>query len=633
MIKAMSKKQIYDIFISYRRTGGFETAQLLSDRLTRLGYRVFFDLETMRSGAFNAQIYRVIESCKDVIVIVNPDIFARAIEQQHKHVESGAKGSCPSDPTDWVRLEVAHAFQQQKNVIPMCLRQATMPSGDKLPADIAPLPMQHGCNASEEHFNATIQRLCSYLQAKPHRQYWLLPLISVCLLLVCLLGWSILGAKKPEFPVTPKEKAILQEVCAYIVISNGQLAMIFQAEQEFLNRCSDLIILSNKQARYAEVQSEYRRAKEALARISSQIRTPSDALRNDIALTPFNLGNFMRFPQLLETLLVETLESIEQMKEFFKPEELFSNSDLATLIRLNQNWVHANAEQIRNGTMGFLAPVQPEAIKEPIEALRSITAIPYTAVAWSNDKDFLKQEHNTIFNRMEQMLTDRASLVGDWARKLRSEEKMLQEMLVADGLSEEEAQKIVEQIYINAGKEIEIEEMKKELEKMKVELEEKKKEALEKLAPSENDDVGLLWAKMRQLVFRKRYDIALECLDAYEKKAGVQEMDFATYVPSVRELIKQMNELDIRYGLVVTGYEPPATSHAVYRIGDIVVAMNDQPCFEFADINKYKNDDEAATNVVTILRQDEEGKFSAEKFELPKNQPRVGFLAISEAQP
>ena len=155
----MDTKKRYDIFISYRRVGGFETAQLLSDRLTKLGYRVFFDLDTMRSGDFSEQIYEVIEHCKDVVVIVSPDIFVRAVELQRQHVESGADGSCPPDPTDWVRLEIARAFEQGKNIVPMFLRNATLPSTEELPEDIAQLPMQNGCEASHEHFNSVIQRL------------------------------------------------------------------------------------------------------------------------------------------------------------------------------------------------------------------------------------------------------------------------------------------------------------------------------------------------------------------------------------------------------------------------------------------------------------------------------------------
>ena len=40
----------YDVFISYRRDGGAETAKHLRDVLTERGYRVFFDTDSLRSG-------------------------------------------------------------------------------------------------------------------------------------------------------------------------------------------------------------------------------------------------------------------------------------------------------------------------------------------------------------------------------------------------------------------------------------------------------------------------------------------------------------------------------------------------------------------------------------------------------
>ena len=46
----------YDIFISYRRDGGQETARILRDSLAERGYRVFFDVESLRSGAFNTKL-------------------------------------------------------------------------------------------------------------------------------------------------------------------------------------------------------------------------------------------------------------------------------------------------------------------------------------------------------------------------------------------------------------------------------------------------------------------------------------------------------------------------------------------------------------------------------------------------
>ena len=56
----------YDIFISYPRDA-FESANLFATRLKALGYRVFFDVESMNPGKFNEQLLDVISKCKDVI--------------------------------------------------------------------------------------------------------------------------------------------------------------------------------------------------------------------------------------------------------------------------------------------------------------------------------------------------------------------------------------------------------------------------------------------------------------------------------------------------------------------------------------------------------------------------------------
>jgi hypothetical protein len=57
-------KNTYDIFISYRRDGGFETASLVAEKLRNAGYNVFFDLESLRAGKFNEQLFRIIDFLK-----------------------------------------------------------------------------------------------------------------------------------------------------------------------------------------------------------------------------------------------------------------------------------------------------------------------------------------------------------------------------------------------------------------------------------------------------------------------------------------------------------------------------------------------------------------------------------------
>ena len=69
----------YDIFISYRRDGGEFLGKSLYDKLTDAGYRVFFDVESLRSGKFNTQLYQVIAECQDFILLLPKGALDRCI--------------------------------------------------------------------------------------------------------------------------------------------------------------------------------------------------------------------------------------------------------------------------------------------------------------------------------------------------------------------------------------------------------------------------------------------------------------------------------------------------------------------------------------------------------------------------
>ena len=138
----------YDIFISYRRDGGEQSAKTIYDKLKELGYRVFLDVETLRSGAFNTKLYSVIEECDDVLVILSPNALDRCADRE-----------------DWVRLEIAHALRCHKNVIPILLRGFFFP--DSLPEEIETLRHQNGISSSVEFFDAFIKKLTGFLKSKP----------------------------------------------------------------------------------------------------------------------------------------------------------------------------------------------------------------------------------------------------------------------------------------------------------------------------------------------------------------------------------------------------------------------------------------------------------------------------------
>ena len=100
--KVQLKMKKYDIFISYRREGGYDTAKHLSDLLTRDGYRVSFDIDTLRSGDFDTQLYERIDLCKDFILIVDQHAFDRTIINK-----------IPREK-DWLRCELAYALKKGK---------------------------------------------------------------------------------------------------------------------------------------------------------------------------------------------------------------------------------------------------------------------------------------------------------------------------------------------------------------------------------------------------------------------------------------------------------------------------------------------------------------------------------------
>ena len=162
----------YDIFISYRRDA-FESANLFATRLRALGYRVFFDVETMNAGKFNEQLLDVISKCKDFILVLSPNALDRCEDEQ-----------------DWVRREVMCAMEHKKNIIPIML------SGFVWPTEM-PKGMEELCNyqalapAPNTYYDLQVKRLTGYLKSKAHfqtRKRWLVALsIIIGVLAVIML--------------------------------------------------------------------------------------------------------------------------------------------------------------------------------------------------------------------------------------------------------------------------------------------------------------------------------------------------------------------------------------------------------------------------------------------------------------
>ena len=57
-----------------------DTAKHLYDLLTHDGYSVSFDIDTLRNGDFDTQLYTRIAQCKDFILVLDKNAFAKTTD-------------------------------------------------------------------------------------------------------------------------------------------------------------------------------------------------------------------------------------------------------------------------------------------------------------------------------------------------------------------------------------------------------------------------------------------------------------------------------------------------------------------------------------------------------------------------
>jgi hypothetical protein len=146
----------FNVFISYRRKGGFDTAKLIYDRLRMDGYSVSFDIDTLENGNFENELEKRVKKCKDFLVILSPGVFDCFSEAGYDSKD------------DWVRREIVYALQANKNIIPLLLDDFAYPR--RLPSDIKELNRKNGIEINPRLFETSYEKLKqNFLRSKP---YW-----------------------------------------------------------------------------------------------------------------------------------------------------------------------------------------------------------------------------------------------------------------------------------------------------------------------------------------------------------------------------------------------------------------------------------------------------------------------------
>ena len=155
----METEHRYQVFISYRREGGEVMAQLLYEALSYRGYDPFYDRESLKSGRFDTKIYRTIDECDDVLVVLPAGALDRCINEG-----------------DWLGSEITYAMDRKKPIIPVYMPGFVVPEGEalqRLPERIQEFLLYQGHRMDLGHFNSIMGSLVRMLHARPRSVYYI----------------------------------------------------------------------------------------------------------------------------------------------------------------------------------------------------------------------------------------------------------------------------------------------------------------------------------------------------------------------------------------------------------------------------------------------------------------------------
>lgn len=299
----------FDIFISYRRDGGFEVADSMYQRLIAAGYAAFLDIEQLNSGTFNTKLLEVIDGCKDFILILPPHALDRC-----------------NDENDWVRKEVEHAIKGGKNIIPIMLRGFEWPSDESLPESLRGLSNYNGITASDHNiYVENVERLKNKFLTSHPTPWWkrhkVALIIVLTLLLSALTAGILLNNKESNEDSIPKEYTLICE------------DYTTQMMREYIKMDANLVYAERAKEAWNDFLIDYKRGgkdKHTLGRLTQEIEIiKGDLLKPDeITLSDNDIATLRKhYPKYREFSVLEMMYDAyyEEVNNFLSTILRFAN--------------------------------------------------------------------------------------------------------------------------------------------------------------------------------------------------------------------------------------------------------------------------------------------------------------------
>lgn len=606
----------YDIFISYRRDGGEYTAKIVRDRLEELGYRVFFDVESLRSGDFNTGLYSVIDECRDFLLILSPAALDRCAKED-----------------DWVRREAEYALEKGKNIVPIMLRGFQFP--DTLPKSLEPLRYKNGLEANTQFFDAFIQKLQQFLVTKPSvRQRIIqntvfrrtLPLFLALFLLSLIgVGASVIvnslnrtysdsqGEDSLErlYPYSQEEQNLTREAVYYISLNLANLEIMADAVDDALEASRQYIYAASSD--YASLQSKLAVSRQTFMQIDLSACSPSEELVSRLSDSPFHADDFKAMYNGVDNFYKEWTGSLTYIEWLTSPDAFLASDDKLKVMERYQTILDETLLTMAYCTNQMLLPVTEEKALDNFLyiTLPELTHIPLNAGSWSGVEKVLESAQDESYKKINDAMMDLSIMLGNYSVENAVMKERLVQSYMEVGFTRNQAEEYVglllrrEELYLRA---------------------------YEKFGPQEGDDVDLLWGKMLSFLSIGLYDGAVSCVDAVWELEKENDKYAAEYVPALYRFIDNIGANGIGYGAMVVGYDESNGINEAFEVGDVIIAFDGEPCHNAEEYMEMKNRLTGNGYKVTVLRAGEDGALGEVVLELTKDMPLVAIRALGRTE-
>ena len=153
-----AREGVTGIFLCYRRLYAEGYAGRIFDQLTSEfpSTRLFMDVDNIQPGEdFVEMIERAITECRVMLVFITREWAGLSDSGGVKLLEK---------PTDFVRVEITRALQQNLVLIPVLVGGAAMPRTEDLPEALAPLTRRHAIELRHASWRDDVNKLTKVLQ-------------------------------------------------------------------------------------------------------------------------------------------------------------------------------------------------------------------------------------------------------------------------------------------------------------------------------------------------------------------------------------------------------------------------------------------------------------------------------------